>query len=110
MIGITTASPGSLTDDTGTGATTPKGIIASAINSIGAGNFTVVLYSGGAAGIYSMSVPSASANLGTGGFTLEHIMTLTGVASGALGAGDFVAAGIDPIILDLDGDGYDSRR
>jgi T1SS-143 domain-containing protein len=82
-------------------------VIANAIDDIAAGTYTVIVYSnnsaGADAGIYTMNVGSpisGMSNLGAGGFTLEHVMTLTGVGFGNLSDANFVATA-DPIVLDL---------
>ena len=83
-------------------------VIANAIDDIAAGTYTVIVYSnntaGADAGIYTMNVGStisgSGSNLGTGSFTLEHVMTLTGVGFGNLSDANFVATA-DPIVLDL---------
>jgi len=78
------------------------------IDSIAAGTYTVIIYSStlasADAGIYSVTF-SATTNPSFSGMIVEHIMTLNGVGHGALGSGNFAQA-IDPIVLDLNGDGY----
>ncbi len=97
----------SLSSDASNG--TIAGVIASAIGSIKAGDYTVVVYASQSsladAGIYSVHVTNDAANLAVGGFTLEHIMTLDNVGYGALTAANFTSSAIDPIILDLDHNG-----
>ncbi|MGE0503572.1 MAG: DUF5801 repeats-in-toxin domain-containing protein [Rhizobiaceae bacterium] len=99
---------GSLTADGDNGAIETE--IADAIGAVGEGTYTVIVYTGpntsnADAGIYTMTVQAGgSANLTTGQFTIEHVMTLDNVGFGNLGAGNFAVAA-DPIILDLDGNG-----
>ncbi|MFP3544106.1 VCBS domain-containing protein [Rhizobium sp. SIMBA_035] len=102
----------SLTNDTSTNSSSVAGRIADAIGKIGVGDYTIVVYSSASqsnadAGIYTLHVTADTNNLVTGGFTLEHIMTLHDVGYGALTSSNFVAApsAIDPIILDLDHNG-----
>jgi hypothetical protein len=105
IIEITSFTAASLTADGGNAGV--ESAIASAIDNISAGNYTVIVYSGtgaGAdAGIYTMNVTSSvsgSGDLGTAGFSIEHIMTLSGVGYGSLSASNF-ASTADPIVLDL---------
>jgi Ca2+-binding RTX toxin-like protein len=109
----------SLTDDTNS-ASGPRQEIADAIGSIGAGTYTVIIYSGNGAsanaGIYTLTVPNATTGMngltnaisGANSFTLEHVMTLNGVGFGNLSSSHFVAtpSAIDPLLLDLDNNGY----
>ena len=77
--------------------------IAAATNGIATGNYTFIVYSdttGTAnAGIYSVNITDDT-NPGSGGMTVEHIMTLNGVGFGNLADANFVATA-DPLILDL---------
>ncbi|WP_105403109.1 cadherin-like domain-containing protein [Neorhizobium sp. T7_12] len=108
-----------LNNDTSTSSGSLKAIIASAIDDIGAGTYVVVIYSntntGGGnpadAGIYLMTIGSSISNGGdlaanTSGFTLDHIMTIDNVGYGNLSSSHFTTGGTDPIILDLDRNGF----
>ncbi|MGL3823448.1 DUF5801 repeats-in-toxin domain-containing protein [Sphingopyxis sp. R3-92] len=96
----------SLGDD-GNGSTI-EGFIQAATNTIPTGTYTFIVYSDTSgtanAGIYSVTI-SSSNNPGNSGMVVEHIMTINDVGYGSLSAANFVGAG-DPIILDLNGDGY----
>jgi len=75
----------------------------------GVGIYTFILYSStntatASAGIYSVTIGDDT-NPNQNGMVVEHIMTLTGVGYGNLTAANFAAAA-DPIVLDLDGNGY----
>ncbi len=108
---ITGVVSAALNDDSSTASGSVKAAIASAIGSISSGTYEVIVYSGTGnnadAGVYLMTIGSGSSNLqaNTLGFTLDHIMTLTGVGYGKLTADNFTTSGIDPIILDLDHNG-----
>jgi VCBS repeat-containing protein len=87
---------------------TIENFIQAATDDIPAGTYSFIVYSNTTgtadAGIYSVTI-SDSTNPGDGGMTVEHVMTLSGVGYGNLSAANFVGTA-DPIILDLDGNGY----
>ena len=80
-----------------------ENIIGAAINDIPTGNYTFIVYSNTTgtanAGIYTVNITD-NTNPGSGGMTVEHIMTLNGVGFGNLADANFVATA-DPLILDL---------
>ena len=97
-----------LTDDVNSGDV--EDAIADAVGNIAAGSYTFIVYSGTGgtanAGVYTVTVQAGgTTNLTVNQFTAEHIMTINGVGYGNLTAANFVGAA-DPIILDLNGDGY----
>ncbi|OWQ92884.1 beta strand repeat-containing protein [Sphingopyxis witflariensis] len=87
---------------------TIEGFIQAATDDIPNGTYTFIVYSNTSgtanAGIYSVTI-NDNTNPGNSGMTVEHIMTINGVGYGNLTAANFVGAA-DPIILDLNGDGY----
>lgn len=87
---------------------TIEGFIQAATDGIPAGTYTFIVYSNTTgtanAGVYSVTI-SDSTNPGNSGMVVEHVMTINGVGYGNLSAANFVGAA-DPIILDLNGDGY----
>ncbi|WP_439375552.1 beta strand repeat-containing protein [Bradyrhizobium sp. DASA03120] len=94
VLEIVTNTSASLTVDSDGGAI--EGIIASAIKNLAKGDYTVVVYSSNLgtadAGIYTMNVPNNSVqngDAGTADFSIEHIMTLSGVGFGNLGSTNF---------------------
>ena len=92
------------TDDSN-GGTIEDAITAASINSITAGNYTFIVYSNATgtadAGVYTVNI-SDNTDPGSGGMTVEHVMTLTGVGFGQLGAANFANLTVaDPIVLDL---------
>ncbi|MFS2155213.1 VCBS domain-containing protein [Rhizobium sp. Rhizsp42] len=112
VLEVTSHVSASLNDDSSTSNTSVKAAIAAAIGSISSGTYEVIVYSGmgtsADAGIYLMTIgTNVNGNLqaDTRGFTLDHIMTLTGVGFGTLTSNNFTTSAIDPIILDLDHNG-----
>ncbi len=108
IIAITTT----VTDFTADGANgLVEQAVAGAIGRIGTGTYTVVVYGAAGAAIYSMLVTNNESgnngNLVATDFSIEHVMTLAGVAAGSLTANNFAKLpnGVDPIILDLDHNG-----
>ncbi|WP_105439700.1 DUF5801 repeats-in-toxin domain-containing protein [Neorhizobium sp. T25_13] len=92
-------------------------VIANAIDDIPAGTYTVIVYSStntttADAGIYTMLVSTTqsgnsggNSNLTDNKFSIEHVMTLSGVGYGKLSGTNFSSV-TDPIILDLDHNGF----
>ncbi|MCQ1570726.1 Ig-like domain-containing protein [Neorhizobium galegae] len=74
-------------------------------------SYVFIVYSGTGsnvnAGIYTVNVSGNNGvnNITAGHITVEHVMTIQGIAYGSLNASHFVAAA-DPIILDLDHNGF----